>query len=89
MFYLPTTTFKIPLNTKMAHFDLKWPLAVKILTLEKNGSRVGDLSFHKLSFKKKSSLYDHFDILTLTCHFQGQGQGNSTKTQRHVLALPP
>ena len=70
MFYLPMTTLKIHPNTKMTHFGIKWPLAAKILTLEKNGFRVGDLSFHKLSFEKKSSLYDHFDTLTLNRHFK-------------------
>ena len=54
----------------MAQFDIKWPLAAKILTSEKNGFQVGDLSFHKLSFKNKSSLYDHFDIFNLEGHFK-------------------
>ena len=70
MFYLSMTTLKIHPYIKMTHFDIKWPLAAKILTLEKNSFRVGDLSLHKLSFKKKSSLYDHSDILTLKSHFK-------------------
>ena len=55
---------------------------------EKQNFPWGVSFFISYRLKKKSSLYDHFDILTLTRHFQGQGHANSTKTQRHVLALP-
>ena len=46
-----------------------------------------DVSFFiSYRLKKKSRLYDHFDILTLTRHFQGQGHQISEKTDRTFVA---
>ncbi len=53
LFCIPTTNLKIHRNTKIAYFDLLWPLAAKILTLEKNKFSYSCFFFHELHFLKK------------------------------------